>query len=220
MRKDYHLHPNIMKHPEQFSAFVRAAADAGIGEICVTDHMPLSISMASDRIPHGRVKEYCQTVRELSKRHEGILSVKCGIEIDYHPSVLDEIKQVLDEGDFDYILASSHMHIYVKDYEKYTFNEFASMAIENSIRAVETGWFDAVSHLDMYRFAFENPHRFPLKDDGYDVLKHEADMKALLNILSTSKVRLEINPHLAETKGDLSFTYPQEQIVRWALEKE
>ena len=30
---------------------------------------------------------------------------------------------------------------------------------------------------------------------------------------------LEINPHLAEKKSDLIYTYPDEKIVRWAIEK-
>ena len=31
-------------------------------------------------------------------------------------------------------------------------------------------------------------------------------------------MRLEINPHLAETKKDLSFLYPQDTITKWAID--
>lgn len=219
MKKDYHLHPRILNETEPFEAFVHAAKVKGIKEICVTDHMPLSVSNASDRIPKGQIKEYCRRVREIAKRFEDSLSVKCGIEIDYHPSVLDEIKRVLDEGDFDYILGSSHMHVFINDFPTHTFNGFASLAIENNIRAAESGFFNAVSHFDMYRFAFDNPKRFPLVDDGYNVQRHETDIKAFLRVISQGNVRLEINPHLAEGKGNLAYTYPQEQIVQWALKE-
>lgn len=219
MKKDYHLHPRILDPSNAFENFIHVALDNGIKEICITDHMPLSVSNAGDRIPNGQIKAYCRRVRELAKRCEDMISIKCGIEIDYHPSVLDEIQRVLDEGDFDYILGSSHMHVFMRDCSPYTFNDFASMAIENSMRAAESGWFHAVSHFDMYRFVFENPHRFPLIDDGYDVMKHEDRIKAFLKTISKRRVCLEINPHLAETKGNLSYTYPQQQIVQWALEE-
>lgn len=219
LKKDYHLHPRILNPIEPFDAFVHAALRKGIKKICVTDHMPLSVSNASDRIPKGKVKEYCHKVRELAERYEGTISIQCGIEIDYHPLVLGEIEQVLEEGNFDYVLGSSHMHIFIRDYSAYTFNDFASLAIENSIRAAECGWFHAISHFDMYRFAFENPHRFPLINDRYNILKHELQIRTFLKTVSQNHVLLEINPHLAEEKGNLSYVYPQEQIVQWALEE-
>ncbi len=217
MKKDYHLHPNILNAPHQFEKFIAAATQKGIKEICFTDHMPLSISNAKDRIPRGMVKEYCKRIAEISRRYEDTVSIKCGIEIDYHPSVLDEIQAVLNEGTFDFVLGSSHMHIFITEYSKYSFNDFAAMAIENSIRAAESGWFDCISHFDMYRVVFQDTHGFPLIDDKYDVLKHETEIRLFIKKLSENHVRLEINPHLAEAKQDISYTYPQDIILKWAL---
>ena len=219
MIKDYHLHPNLLNVPSAADEFISAAVKKDIKEICFTDHMPISVSNAHDRIPRGKVREYCERVRETAKRYEGIISLKCGIEIDYHPSVKDEIDRVLTEGDFDYVLGSSHLHAFIKDFQNYTFNDFASMSIENSTLAAESGLFNTVSHLDMYKFVFINPKRFPLKDDGYDVMRHEAEIKALLDVIAKENVRLEINPHLAEGRPDLSLMYPEETIVKWALDK-
>ena len=47
---------------------------------------------------------------------------------DYHMHLT-----VLFLGEFDYILASSHMHVITRDFTKYTFNDFAAMALKNSI---------------------------------------------------------------------------------------
>ena len=71
----------------------------------------------------------------------------------------------------------------------------------------------------MYRFAFENPHRFPLTDDGYAPVRHEALIKELLDAVAKRGMYLEINPHLAESKQDTSYTYPEKIIAEWALEK-
>ena len=218
MRKDYHMHPTVLQKPEKFELFAQQALERGIGEICVTDHMPLSVSSASDRIPKGEVAAYCRRVREIAKRYEGVLTVKCGIEIDYHPSVTDEIERVLADGEFDYIIASSHMHIFVKDYAKYTYNDFAQMALENSVMAVESGLFDAVAHPDMYRFAFEDAVRFPLIKEAYSPERHEQTLRELFSKMAGNGMYLEINPHLAESKNDLSFVYPAEQMLHWACE--
>lgn len=71
MRKDYHIHPTILRKPEQFALFVENALSKNIEEICVTDHMPLSISNASDRIPKGMVGDYCRAVQEMAKNTRG-----------------------------------------------------------------------------------------------------------------------------------------------------
>lgn len=213
------MHPTVLKSPERFALFAEQALQKGIGEICVTDHMPLSLSHAKDRLERGSIKAYCARVRELARQYEGRLSIKCGIEIDYHPSVTDEVRAVLEQGEFDYILASSHMHIFVKDFARYTFNDFAALALENSLKAAQTGWFSAISHPDMYRFAFERPERFPLVDDGYDVWRHKELLLALFKAVKQQGMYLEINPHLAEDKQDLFYSYPQAEIVTWAQEE-
>lgn len=219
MKKDYHMHPRVIEGDERFDLFAAEALKKGIEQVCITDHMPLSISSASDRIARGRVGEYCRRVRELSEKYEGRLEIKCGIEIDYHPSVIGEIEEVLAAGEFDYILGSSHMHLFIKDFEKYSYNGFAEAALENALRAVESGWFSTLSHPDMYRFAFGDGGRFPFYGEGYDVYKHEALINELIEKIAERGMRMEINPHLAEKSGDLFYVYPQAEIVEWALER-
>ena len=130
---------------------------------------------------------------------------------------MGEIEAVLAEGDFDFLLASSHMHVFVKDFERYTFNEFAAMALENAIQSAESGLFSAISHPDMYRFAFEKPGRFPLIDDGYEPSKHWNLIDQLLDTVKKQNMYMEINPHMAESKGDLFYLYPQREIMERAL---
>ena len=212
------MHPQVLTQPLQFEAFVQQALQKNIAEICVTDHMPLSLSHATDRLPRGKVGEYCARVRELASRYEGQISIKCGIEIDYHPSVLGEIEDVLAQGDFDYILGSSHLHVFVKNYTEYSRNSFAHAALENSILAANSGLFHAISHPDMYRFVFQNPARFPLKDDGYRAELHRDLFEELFSAAAQKKVYLEINPHLAEHECSLDFMYPEAQVAQWALQ--
>ena len=219
MRKDYHIHPTVLRTPERFADFVEAACRKGIGEICVTDHMPLSISRAKDRLERGTVREYCARVRELAAEYADRISIKCGIEIDYHPSVLGEIDEVLAQGDFDYLLASSHLHLFEKENcARYTYNDFAKMSLENAIGAVESGLFHALAHPDMYRFPFTRPDRYPLIPEPYAPELHESLIKTVLCAVAKKGMYLEINPHLAQHTGVLADIYPQEPIAKWAME--
>ena len=72
----------------------------------------------------------------------------------------------------------------------------------------------------IYSFAFLRPDRFPLVDDGYDVLRHKDLIDELLQAVKQKGMYLEINPHLAADKGDLFYTYPQVQILEWALARD
>lgn len=222
MIKDYHMHPMVVQKPEQFDLFVQKAVEEGIEEICITDHMPLLCSHAKDRIPHGKVKEYCASVRRLAKQYENQISIKLGIEIDFHPSVKDEIDAVLDAGEFDYILGSSHLHV-IKAKEWFqnnvTYNEYAKAMFENTILAAQSGYFDAIAHVDMHRRIFTRKDKFPLIDDGYSEDLHTQLINETLDVIAENGVRLELNPHIAELTGNIADMYPSLYVTERALEK-
>lgn len=221
MKKDYHMHPTVVADQSRFDAFAKIALSRGIEEVCITDHMPLDGSTASDRLKRGEVAAYCRTVREIAKRYEGVLSVKCGIEVDYHPSVLDQIHAVLSEGDFDFVLGSTHMHLFAKDYfdGAHTQNQFAEAALKNTLAAVESGMFHSIAHFDMFRWVFSAQQRFALKDDGYCWTIHKGAINAILDAIKQKGIFLEINSHFASSHGDLALTYPVQDIVALALQK-
>lgn len=219
MRRDYHIHPVVVTKPEAFPAFVEQAKAKGIGEICITDHMPLSISKAKDRTPAGMVRQYCTRVRELAQEYGEGITIKCGIEIDFHPEFVGEIEDVLGEGEFDYILGSSHMHLFEKDTLRYTKNDFAKMALENLGLAAESGMFHAAAHFDMYRFPYTKPEKYPFAPSEYNWEAHQGLIVDVLQAIGSRDMLLEINPHLAEHSGCLADIYPQEPIAQMALER-
>lgn len=222
MIKDYHIHPQIIKRTENFDAFARVAIENGIDEVCITDHMPLVGSSSDDRIPPGKVEEYCCKVREIADKYSGKLSVKLGIEIDYHPTIRNQIENVLKAGDFDFILGSSHLHaipeLYIFNQVK-TRNGYANAMLENTISAVESGYFNAIAHIDMYHWIFSNPERFPLSDDGFCEDKHSELTDKVLNAIKSNDMYLEINPHFAVSQKNISCVYPNKSIVELALDK-
>ena len=224
MIKDYHMHPALLCTSEQrFAQFVEQAVKLGIQEICITDHMPLSCSTASDRIPKGKVEDYCRSIRAMADKYKDIVSIKLGIEIDYHPSVTDEIEQVLKCGDFDFVLGSSHLSVIdngsiLKNASGR--NEYAELMFKNTISAAQSGYFTAIAHLDMFKATFANPERYPLLDDGYCDEKHFELIEQTLDTIKEHDLYLEINSHLVGFKDlGIEYTYPSAFIVEMALNK-
>lgn len=222
MIRDYHMHPQILQCPEKFSLYVQTALENGVEEICVTDHMPLIGSDAGDRIPHGKVEEYCWRVRETAEKYKGQLSVKLGIEIDYHPTVTDQIEAVLKAGDFDFVIGSSHLHV-LPEWNAFragsTRNTYVEETLRNTIAAAKSGYFDAIAHLDLYHWNFSNPVRFPLIDDGFSEQKHDELIDRTLDTIREAGLYLELNPHLAASTGSVESLYPSASIVERALTK-
>jgi len=221
MIKDYHIHPTVVQDPTRFARFAQAAIDRGFEEVCITDHMPLIGSGQADRIPLGCVEQYCRRVRELAKEWEGRLSVKLGIEADYHPQLMDQLERVLGAGDFDFILGSVHLQSTQSDIfdRTRTRNAFARASLETVLESVKSGYFHAVAHIDFYRWIFTRPHKFPLADDGFRLEEYLPLVEEILNAMLERNMLLELNTHFAVQTGDLSGVYPDAPIVQMALAK-
>ncbi len=219
-KKDYHMHPNLLKMPQRGPQFIEAAIERGFEEICFTDHMPFTLTGdEKDRIPFGRVADYCREVRALGERYRDRIRLKVGIEIDYHPSCHEEIEQVLSEGDFDYVIGSSHLHIagYGVALNRTGRNEFAKMVLENYLAAARSGYFNTISHLDVYRWVFS---KYPLPDDGYHWQKHLPELHRLFAAIKEQNMYLEINAAPLFKQFDSLGAYPQPEIVALAREYE
>ncbi len=219
MKKDYHIHAMILRDSVDSEQFILQAIAKGFAEICITDHMPLSCSNAKDRIPAGQVAAYCRSVEALAEKYEDRIRIKCGIEVDFHPSVMGEIEEVLRCGRFDYVLGSSHLHVF-KALGYFapgaTRSGYARAMLENTRLAAESGLFSAIAHIDMYRWIFSEPDRFPLTDDGFSVNALRETAETALCAIQDNGLLLEINPHFAEHTGRVEDTYPAADLARWA----
>ncbi len=221
IRRDGHTHPNIMKKPHQGDEFVSAAIKAGFSEIVFTDHMPFTVTGDEhDRIPFGKVGEYVDFVGEFARKYEDKIKVTTGIEIDFHPSCVAEIKEVLSAGKFDTVLGSSHLNIkgFGVPFGKITRSEYAALVIENYTKAAESGLFDVLTHLDVYRFVFEEPQNYPLIDDGYEATRLERELRYLFSAMERGNVALEFNTApLYKGFGQIG-AYPCRDILKIAAD--
>ncbi len=217
-RCDGHTHPNLLKTERGGIEFALSAAEHGFDEIVFTDHMPFTVTGDEhDRIPFGEVGNYCRAVRELGERFGDRIKISVGIEVDFHPSCVAEIRDVLSEGRFDRVLGSSHLNIagFGVPFERLTHTEFAVTVIENYIAAAESGFFDVITHLDIYRLLFTDD-AFPMTDDGFNVSSVAPLLHRLFALLERKSIALEVNAAPLYKCFDRLGPYPTREILALA----
>ncbi len=216
---DMHMHPQIIKGAERFDAFAEVALKKGIKTVCITDHMPLINSTMSDRIPVGKVKEYCEIGNRIKGKYDGILKVRLGIEIDWHPTIRGQVEEVLSQGEFDFKIGSSHLHA-IKSIPFFdghlTQDDYVELMLENEASAASTGFFDSIAHMDMYKWIFLKPERYKFCGKNYDERSHESSIKHTLKAIKDNGLLMEVNSHLTLVEG--GELYPSEYITALAKE--
>ena len=217
---DYHVHANIMNVPEDADKYVLRAMTLGLDEICITDHAPYAHLSGRDRIPADGMTEYIERVRALADKYSGKIGIKCGMEIDYIPAFERQIEQMLSCGKLDYVLGSSHLHIRgmtEKPLCEYTAHEYVGLCYENNLRAVKSGYFQTISHIDMYRWVISCKERFKLIGEEYDLSCYTDMIREIFSEMEKRGVSLEINTHLIGN-GDVEKVYPAAELMSIAKE--
>ena len=221
MKLDGHTHPNLLKRPAQGEEFINKAISLGFDGIVFTDHMPFTVTGDEhDRIPFGKVSEYCDKVVELREKYRGIIDIKTGIEIDYRKSCEDEIREVLSCGKFDVILGSSHLNIkgFNLPFGTMTRSEFAAEVAENYLAAAESGFFDVMTHLDVYRWVFSENENYPLIPDEFSTKSIENILRHLFSVMERRGIALEYNAAPLFKKFDNLGAYPCHDILKIAAD--
>jgi histidinol-phosphatase (PHP family) len=106
---DYHMHTPLCKHavgePE---AYALRAIERGIEEIGFSDHCPMPATYDPDwRMAPPEYPSYIDMVRRCQGAFPQ-LSIKLGLEADYHPGTEDYVRGVVGAYAFDYVIGSVH----------------------------------------------------------------------------------------------------------------
>lgn len=107
---DYHMHTRLCQHaagePKDYAA---RAIEAGLPEICLTDHMPMPAWY--DPMSRMRPEEfptYEGWASEARRLHPS-LPIRFGVEGDFHPDAMDHVAGFLGSRPFDYVIGSVHV---------------------------------------------------------------------------------------------------------------
>lgn len=152
---DYHIHtlfsPDSKMEPEEA---IRAAIDAGVTDLCFTEHMDLGHHMEMyDKAPDFKGQE--ETISKLREKYPEIHIGK-GIEAGYIAETAEETAKVLANNDFDYVLLSTHcvdgldcgLPESKRGQDKITFyKRYLETVYESVTDDRLTAYYDCVSHI-------------------------------------------------------------------------
>jgi histidinol-phosphatase (PHP family) len=228
---DYHVHPDYsLDATGTIDQYCQRALELGLKDICFTTHYDTDPER-KDEDPFMRiegkivplseenVKKYIADVRRANEIYKPLgSSVKAGLEVDYAPHIEEKLRKDLALFDLDYILGAVHCldHIAISAskeagsyFKRKSLKELCQEYYRVLGKAVESGLFDAIAHLDIYR-------KYGQAFYGEKILTaHRGLVEPVLELMVENDVGMEINTGLLR-KGHKEFS-PGLEILNLAL---
>src|SRR5690349_20011294 len=109
MLTSYHNHTNWSDGTPTIAEQLRAAVDAGLDEVGISDHYVLTPNpeLVTWSMPIDKLGKYVEELQREARKVPGI-KVRVGVEADYFPETVDELRQTLAQFPFDYVIGSVH----------------------------------------------------------------------------------------------------------------
>ncbi len=153
--------------------YVLAALAKNLDEIGFSDHLPMiylpkTLPLESYCMKEEDLPLYVKKVNDLQEIHSDII-IKLGIEADYYEGKEQEIKELLNRVEFDYIYGSIHAigdPAWVIDddrfrmkYQEYDLFELNQLYFDSLKKAIQSELFDIVAHFDLPKKYGDRPKR-------------------------------------------------------------
>lgn len=109
MLADYHVHTRLCHHAAgEVADYLRVAAAAGLDELGFSDHTPWPAGYDPQwRMAVAEFPQYREWIREL-QASPGPVRVRYGLETDWVPGRMAEVRAQLATEPFDYLIGSVH----------------------------------------------------------------------------------------------------------------
>ena len=212
MLTSYHVHSKFSDGENTIQEIVNAGVSAHLDELGISDHYALLSgnrtvpwSMKLDSLP-----QYFEEISAAKESVKDKLVVRYGLEADFDPDAVNELRDVLQSHPFDYVIGSIHFVNgfpidELKDYwDQLAESERNDMICEywNRIAALANcGLFNFAGHLDLY------------KKFGYlPTVDTSKEMRNALDEIAKSGIAVELN-----TSGwykDIKEAYPSQIILQ------
>jgi len=230
---DYHIHPeySIDARPHSIREYCRKAAKMGLQEICFTPHFEVDprrrhldwfvrlngrmVAMES----LNWVDQFFKDIDTAAKEYRDLLTVRAGLEVGYEPGQEKAIENILNTYPFDFVLGAIHCmeHIAISsrsECQQY-FQDREPLQVCKDYytvmdKAVKTGLFDCIAHLDLYR-------RYGQLFFGEEINKcHTGLVEPVFSKMVTKNMSLEINT--SSRRRGLKQFHPSKLIFQKAVQ--
>jgi len=205
------------------------AIERGVSHICFTTHCDLDPQRRhhDGRIRlHGRIVDvtdrwldhYVSDVRKAARRFDDAgITVLCGLEVGYVPGIEHLIEEFISSEDLDFVLGGIHTLEGIDivspreapDYfSRRKLADLARVYFEYLDAAVESGLFDCIAHIDIYK-------RCGLAYYGEQIrVAHRGLVEPVLEKMVKQGTGLELNS--GGLRKGLPTIYPEHEIVHIA----
>jgi histidinol-phosphatase (PHP family) len=204
VRFDLHTHHSRCGHAEgDIEDYIRAALDAGMDVIGISDHSPY-FAHAEDH-PNPRVAmarsefaNYVEEVLRLKEKYRDRIEVLLGVESDFFPEHADIYRNVYARYPFDYIIGSVHFTRGVSIFNK---NRWKGLSEERRIEekvhyyemialSAESGMFQVLGHIDAMKGNYPDFSGIPALDAIDEALKTIARCGVAIEVNTSGGTKL------------------------------
>jgi len=207
---DYHMHTPRCNHAVgEVREYAEMAIQRGLQEIGMSDHSPMPGGFdAAWRMDLNELPDYLREVESVRDELAEKLTVRVGLEADFHPGTEDAVQMMIDGYAWDYVMGSVH---YIGDWAFDNPDEEArwkQVNVEDAYcdyfdlvaRSAATGMFDIIGHPDLIKKFGQRAPAGSARVDKAESLMLEA-VKASETVLEISSAGLrkpvaEIYPHI------------------------
>jgi histidinol-phosphatase (PHP family) len=210
---DYHTHttfsPDGDSSPE---AMCRRAIELGLPEIGFSEHW--DVGPLEEQPRFFQPEPWYAELERLRHLFAGQLTVRAGVEIAEPHLYPKESAEVLTRAPFDYIIGSvhwvgPHFMFDAEYFHQHTADEVYQSYFAELERMVAVADIDIVAHLDI-------PARNAIPIFGYDPLRYEDQIRAVLDIVIRRGLALDINA--AGMRKLSQNLMPDARIIKWYAE--
>ncbi|HJC39921.1 MAG TPA: histidinol-phosphatase HisJ family protein [Candidatus Intestinimonas pullistercoris] len=204
---DYHTHTRLSPDGEApLTEMARAAVQAGLSELCVTDHYDL---MQLDGTPFTEPYDWdpaVEQLREAQAAFQGRLTLRLGLELGSAPFFPDRAQAAVDRPEVDFVIGSLHNmtpeagggDFYYVDYKTPEIcyacldDYFGSM-----LRLAPMTCYDAMGHI-IY------PLRYMNLRSGQNVTldRYQDQLREILRLVAQNGRSIEVNTYNGRTVAD------------------
>ncbi|MDQ6990872.1 MAG: histidinol-phosphatase HisJ [Mariprofundaceae bacterium] len=217
---DYHMHTPRCNHAVgDVQAYAQAAIKCGLTEIGMSDHSPMPHGFdAAWRMSLQELPDYLQEVENVADEMQADLTLRIGLEADFHPGTESDVQSMIDAYAWDYLIGSVH---FIGDWgfdNPDEIQRWDEMDVEDVYvayfdlvaRSAETGMFDIIGHPDLIK---KFGQRAPV---GSSRVNHaESNM---LDAVKEANMVLEISS--AGLRKPVQEIYPHERMVEKAAKRQ
>ena len=215
---DYHMHTPRCKHAiGDVREYAAAAVALGLKEIGMSDHSPMPNGFdAAWRMQRSELASYLDEVEAVRDRFTDKLTVRIGLEADFHPGTENYVRELTASYPWDYIIGSVH-HIGEWGFDNENeISRWDGQDIEAAYcdyfdliaQSARSGMFDIIGHPDLIK-------KFGHRPPAGSLRVREAEEKMLQNVRDAN-CALEISS--AGLRKPVAEAYPHGRLIAHAAE--